>query len=100
VLYADSLVLVCRQQHPALSEPLTMENLRGYEHSSFMTEGQSMNILRQRLMKFPGTSDQLQQLQYVYRVPDWQQRYAVHYAFPPVHLLRKCWPLESIRSPS
>jgi DNA-binding transcriptional LysR family regulator len=49
VLYADNLVLVCRQQHPALSEPLTIENLRNYDHSSFMTEGQSNHGLRQRI---------------------------------------------------
>jgi len=39
VLYADSLVLVCRQNHPALSEPLTIENLRNYDHSSFILKG-------------------------------------------------------------
>ena len=49
MLYADNLVLVCRQQHPALSEPLTIENLRNYDHSSFMTEGQSNHGLRQRI---------------------------------------------------
>ncbi|MCT7423492.1 LysR family transcriptional regulator, partial [Escherichia coli] len=40
---------VCRQQHPVLSEPLTIENLRNYDHSSFMTEGQSHHALRQRI---------------------------------------------------
>jgi DNA-binding transcriptional LysR family regulator len=52
VLYADNLVLVCRQQHPALSEPLTIENLRNYDHSSFMTEGQSNHGFVSVLMKF------------------------------------------------
>jgi DNA-binding transcriptional LysR family regulator len=51
VLYADNLVLVCRQQHPALSEPLTIENLRNYDHSSFMTEGQALIRYVSVLMK-------------------------------------------------
>ena len=98
VLYADNLVLVCRQQHPVLSEPLTIENLRNYDHSSFMTEGQSHHALRQRI-------DDI--------FPERQISFSSYNMFTTAsligssdmlcimpsrlyHLLRKCWPLESI----
>jgi len=98
VLYADSLVLVCRQNHPALSEPLTIENLRNYDHSSFITEGQALNSLRQRI-------DEI--------FPERQISFSSYNMFTTAsligssdmlcimpsrlyHLLRKCWPLEEI----
>ncbi|MCV2533926.1 YbeF family transcriptional regulator [Enterobacter wuhouensis] len=98
VLYADHLTLVCRQQHPAFSEPLTLESLRKYEHSSFMTEGHGQNPQRQRL-------DEL--------FPERQISFSSYNMFTvaaligssdmlcvmPVrlfNLLRKCWPLQSI----
>lgn len=98
VLYADNLVLVCRQQHPALSEPLTIENLRNYDHSSFMTEGQSNHGLRQRI-------DEI--------FPERQISFSSYNMFTTASLigssdmlcimpsrlyslLRKCWPLDSI----
>jgi len=98
VLYADHLTLVCRQQHPAFSEPLTLESLRKYEHSSFMTEGHGQNLQRQRL-------DEL--------FPERQISFSSYNMFTvaaligssdmlcvmPVrlfNLLRKCWPLQSI----
>ena len=49
VLYTDSLALVCRQNHPVLSAPLTPENLRHYEHATFMSEGRGPDPLRQRI---------------------------------------------------
>ncbi|WP_296261446.1 YbeF family transcriptional regulator [uncultured Enterobacter sp.] len=98
VLYADSLILVCRQQHPAFNAPLTLENLRAYEHSSFMAEGQGSNPLRQRI-------DEL--------FPERQVSFSSYNMFTVAsligssdmlcvmplrlfNLLRKCWPLESI----
>lgn len=98
VLYADSLMLVCRQQHPALTQPFTVENLRSYEHSSFITEGKGSQALRQRIDDiFPerqisfssynmftaaaliGSSDMLCVMP--------SRLYA---------LLKNCWPLETI----
>lgn len=98
MLYADNPVLVCRQQHPALSEPLTIENLRNYDHSSFMTEGQSNHALRQRI-------DEI--------FPERQISFSSYNMFTTASLigssdmlcvmpsrlyslLQKCWPLESI----
>ncbi|WP_286777669.1 YbeF family transcriptional regulator [Leclercia sp. UBA1284] len=49
VLFTDPLLLVCRKHHPALSQPATIENLRHYEQTLLITEGQSMNGLRQRV---------------------------------------------------
>jgi DNA-binding transcriptional LysR family regulator len=49
VLFTDRLLLVCRKGHPALSHPATVENLRHYEHTLLITEGQNMNGLRQRV---------------------------------------------------
>ena len=91
-------MLVCRQQHPVLSEPLTIENLRNYDHSSFMTEGQSHHALRQRI-------DDI--------FPERQISFSSYNMFTTAsligssdmlcimpsrlyNLLRKCWPLESI----
>lgn len=99
VLYADSLILVCRQHHPAFNAPLTLENLRAYEHSSFMAEGQGSNPLRQRI-------DEL--------FPERQVSFSSYNMFTVAsligssdmlcvmplrlfNLLRKCWPLESIQ---
>jgi len=98
VLYVDSLTLVCRQQHPALSQPVTLENLRSYEHASFITEGQGANPLSPRL-------DEL--------FPERQISFSSYNMFTVAaligssdmlcvmpsrlyNLLRKCWPLESI----
>lgn len=49
VLFTDKLLLVCRKNHPALSQPATVENLRHYEQTLLITEGQNMNSLRQRV---------------------------------------------------
>ncbi|HDS6851068.1 TPA: DNA-binding transcriptional regulator [Enterobacter cancerogenus] len=98
VLYSDALVLVCRQHHPALSQPATLENLRLYEHASFMAEGQGSAPLRQRL-------DEL--------FPDRQISFSSYNMFTVASLiggsdmlcvmpsrlftlLRKCWPLERL----
>ncbi|MCU3498866.1 YbeF family transcriptional regulator [Enterobacter hormaechei subsp. hoffmannii] len=98
VLYTDTLALVCRQAHPALSAPLTPENLRHYEHATFMSEGQGQDPLRQRI-------DEL--------FPDRPISFSSYNMFTlaaligssdllcimPVRLftlLQKCWPLESI----
>ena len=98
VLYTDSLALVCRQNHPVLSAPLTPENLRHYEHATFMSEGQGPDPLRQRI-------DEL--------FPDRLISFSSYNMFTlaaligssdllcimPVRLfalLQKCWPLESI----
>ena len=101
VLYVDTLVLVCRQNHPALSQPLTLESLRNYEHSSFMSEGQSMNLLRQRI-------DEI--------FPERQVSFSSYNMFTMASLISssdmlcvmparlfallcKCWPLQSIPMP-
>lgn len=98
VLYTDSLALVCRQSHPALGAALTPENLRHYEHATFMSEGQGPDPLRQRI-------DEL--------FPDRLISFSSYNMFTlaaligssdllcimPVRLftlLQKCWPLESI----
>lgn len=98
VLYTDSLALVCRQNHPALGAALTPENLRHYEHATFMSEGQGPDPLRQRI-------DEL--------FPDRLISFSSYNMFTlaaligssdllcimPVRLftlLQKCWPLESI----
>jgi DNA-binding transcriptional LysR family regulator len=101
VLYADSLTLVCRQHHPALSHPLTLENLRGYEHSSFMTEGQSMNVLRQRLDEiFPERQVSFSSYN-MFTMASLISSSDMLCVMPArlFSLLCKCWPLESITLP-
>ena len=49
VLYTDRLLLVCRENHPCLSQPITVEALRQYEHAMLMLEGQNLSTLRQRI---------------------------------------------------
>lgn len=54
VLYTDKLVLVCREDHPALEQPLDVEMLRQFEHTLLMVDGQSHGDLRKRLYElFP-----------------------------------------------
>ncbi len=54
VLYTDKLVLVCRENHPALEQPLDVEKLRQFEHTLLMVDGQSHGDLRKRLYElFP-----------------------------------------------
>ncbi|WP_230352162.1 YbeF family transcriptional regulator [Lelliottia sp. WAP21] len=48
-LYADSLVLVCRKGHPALSKTATYESLEEYEHALFTHEGSDHSQLRKRV---------------------------------------------------
>jgi len=49
VLFADKLLLICRKNHPALSQAATVENLQQYEQTLLMLEGQNLNGLRQRI---------------------------------------------------
>ncbi|URO00394.1 YbeF family transcriptional regulator [Leclercia adecarboxylata] len=49
MLFADKLLLVCRQGHPALQEAITVENLQRYEQTLLLMEGQNLNGLRQRV---------------------------------------------------
>lgn len=49
VLFADKLLLICRKNHPALSQAATVENLQQYEQTLLMLEGQNLNSLRQRI---------------------------------------------------
>lgn len=54
VLYTDKLVLICREDHPALEQPLDVEMLRQFEHTLLMVDGQSHGDLRKRLYElFP-----------------------------------------------
>ncbi|SFR02469.1 MULTISPECIES: YbeF family transcriptional regulator [unclassified Enterobacter] len=49
VLYADRLMLVCRQGHPILSQTLNTQTFQQYEHAMLMLEGQNLSSLRQRI---------------------------------------------------
>ncbi len=49
VLFADKLLLICRKNHPALSQAATVDNLGNYEQTLLMLEGQNLNGLRQRI---------------------------------------------------
>lgn len=54
VLYSDRLMLVCREGHPCLSEPVNEALLQRYEHTLLMLEGQNLSGLRQRVQElFP-----------------------------------------------
>lgn len=98
VLYADGLVLVCRKNHPALSQPATVENLHEYQHALFMNEAHNLTHLRQRINEL---------------FPDRQTSFSSYNMFTiaaligssdllgimPMRLftlLRQCWPLEQI----
>lgn len=98
VLYADGLLLVCRKNHPALSQTATMENLRDYEYALFMNDGHNLNHLRQRINDL---------------FPDRQISFSSYNMFTIAaligssdlitimparlyNLLRHCWPLEQI----
>ncbi|MDY1036323.1 DNA-binding transcriptional regulator [Enterobacteriaceae bacterium RIT714] len=98
VLFADGLLLVCRKNHPALSQPATPETLREYEYALLMSEGQSLNPLRQRISEL---------------FPERQISFSSYNMFTiaaligssdlisimPTRLytlLRQCWPLEQI----
>ncbi|MGS2874034.1 YbeF family transcriptional regulator [Enterobacter huaxiensis] len=98
VLYADSLTLVCRKQHPALAEPLTIDNLRQYEHSSFVTDGQGPSPLRQRIDElFPERQISFSSYN-MFTVASLIGSSDMLCVMPArlFNLLRKCWPLESI----
>ncbi|HBL6926882.1 TPA: DNA-binding transcriptional regulator [Citrobacter koseri] len=49
VLFADTVELVCRQDHPSLSAPLTEEKLKAVDHTLLMLEGQNFSLVRQRI---------------------------------------------------
>jgi len=98
ILYADSLTLVCRKQHPALAEPLTIDNLRQYEHSSFVTDGQGPSPLRQRIDElFPERQISFSSYN-MFTVASLIGSSDMLCVMPArlFNLLRKCWPLESI----
>ena len=98
VLYADSLTLVCRKQHPALAEPLTIDNLRQYEHSSFVTDGQGPSPLRQRIDElFPERQISFSSYN-MFTVASLIGSSDMLCVMPArlFNLLRKCWPLECI----
>ncbi|MBM3069901.1 DNA-binding transcriptional regulator [Enterobacter sp. RHBSTW-00994] len=98
VLYADHLLLVCRKQHPALSQPLTVDNLRSYEHSSFMAEGQRLNPLRQRVDEiFPERQVSFSSYN-MFTIASMIGSSDMLCVMPSrlYNLLRQCWPLESI----
>lgn len=42
VLFADKLLLICRKNHPALSQAATVDNLGNYEQTLLMLEGQTL----------------------------------------------------------
>lgn len=98
ILYADTLVLVCRQKHPALGEPLTVENLRNYDHSSFMGEGPTQHSLRQRIDEvFPERQISFSSYN-MFTTASLLSSSDLLCIMPSrlYNLLRKCWPLESI----
>ncbi|WP_312949704.1 YbeF family transcriptional regulator [Superficieibacter sp.] len=54
VLYTDKLVLVCRDGHPALGQPVDTDTLRQHQHTLLMLDGQSHGDLRKRIYElFP-----------------------------------------------
>jgi Transcriptional regulator len=98
VLYADSLVLVCRQQHPALGKPPTLENLRHYEHSSFLTEGHAQLPQRQRINElFPERQVSFSSYN-MFTIASLLGSSDMLCVMPLrlFNLLKKCWPLERI----
>ncbi len=98
VLYADSLVLVCRQQHPALGQPPTLENLRHYEHSSFLTEGHAQLPQRQRINElFPERQVSFSSYN-MFTIASLLGSSDMLCVMPLrlFNLLKKCWPLERI----
>lgn len=54
VLFSDKIELVCRQDHPSLTAPLTSEKIQKAEHGLLLIEGQSFSLLHQHIQEiFP-----------------------------------------------
>jgi DNA-binding transcriptional LysR family regulator len=49
VLFRDSIVLACRDNHPLLKSPVTAETLGAYGYTMLMTEGHALAHLQKRL---------------------------------------------------
>ncbi|WP_049857226.1 YbeF family transcriptional regulator [Trabulsiella odontotermitis] len=49
VLFRDNIVLACRDKHPLLKSPVTVNALSAYEYTMLMTEGHALAHLQKRL---------------------------------------------------
>jgi DNA-binding transcriptional LysR family regulator len=98
VLYADGLLLVCRKNHPALSQTATAENLREYEYALFMNDGHNLNQLHQRVNElFPDRLVNFSSYN-MFTIAALVGNSDMITIMPSrlYTLLRQCWPLEQI----
>jgi DNA-binding transcriptional LysR family regulator len=98
VLYADGLLLVCRKNHPALSQTATAENLREYEYALFMNDGHNLNQLHQRVNElFPDRLVNFSSYN-MFTIAALVGNSDMITIMPSrlYNLLRQCWPLEQI----
>jgi len=98
VLYADGLLLVCRKNHPALSQTATAESLREYEYALFMNDGHNLNQLHQRVNElFPDRLVNFSSYN-MFTIAALVGNSDMITIMPSrlYTLLRQCWPLEQI----
>ncbi|PKA28798.1 LysR family transcriptional regulator [Cedecea lapagei] len=98
VLYADGLLLVCRKNHPALSQTATAENMREYEYALFMNDGHNLNQLHQRVNElFPDRLVNFSSYN-MFTIAALVGNSDMITIMPSrlYTLLRQCWPLEQI----